>query len=155
MPRERDPFTNFERVRREIDELFGDLWTRAGFHRQAFRPRVDVYYCKGSPKAVVKADLAGVEIESVNLEVRGKTVVISGERRPRDSEGRVYQQIEIEYGPFLREIELGVDVDPERAEAIYQNGILRVELPLAEPTDKVRHVPISGAAKGSKGEDAA
>jgi len=155
MPKEGDSFANFERVRREIDELFGDLWARTGFHRHAFRPRVDVYYCKESSKAVVKADLAGVEIESIQLEVRGQTVVISGQRRPRDSEGRVYQQIEIEYGPFQREIELGVDVDPERAEAIYQNGILRIELPLADSSDKIRHVPISETTKPRAGGEAA
>jgi HSP20 family protein len=153
MTKQRDPFANFERVRREMDELFGDIWSRAGLRlRQAFRPRVDVYYSADSSVVVVKVELAGVEVGGVNLEVRGRSVVINGERRPRDSEGRTYQQIEIEYGPFHREIELRLDVDGERARATYEEGMLRVELPVLKRPTKTRQVPISDSAAGP-GED--
>src|SRR5437588_540455 len=78
-------FANFDRMRRQIDELFGDAWTRAGLapqRRPGFRPRVDVYYCGTErPKAVVKADLAGISAEDLNIEIRGRTLVISGERK--------------------------------------------------------------------------
>ena len=58
MPPERDLFANFERMRREIDELFGDVFERSGFvSRRGFSPRVDVYYCGDPPKAVVNVDL--------------------------------------------------------------------------------------------------
>jgi HSP20 family protein len=153
MAKERDLFANFERMRREIDELFGDVWSRAGLsprQRIGFRPHVDVYYCGEPSKAIVKADLAGVDVDNVRLEVKGRALVISGERRPRDTEGRVYQQIEIEHGPFVREIELGTDVDAEQAKATYEDGILRVELPLAERSEEPREVPISGVSDGGK-----
>jgi HSP20 family protein len=149
--KERDLFANFERMRREIDELFGDVWARAGLSpRQpaGFHPHVDVYYCGEPSKAIVKADLAGVDVDNVRLEVRGRVLVISGERRPRDTEGRVYQQIEIEHGPFVREIELGTDVDAQSARATYEDGILQVELPLAQTTEEPREVPISGVSDG-------
>lgn len=148
MSRTRDPFGNFERVRRQIDELFGDAWTRAGLapqRRTGFRPRVDVYYCGDErPKAVIKADIAGVSTEEINIEVRGRTLVISGERKARDAEGRVYQQIEVESGPFQREIQLGAEVIGEEARATYEDGILRIEVPLAAPGEG-RQVPISGS----------
>ncbi len=142
----KDPFANFERMRRQIDELFGDVWTRAGLspHRRAFSPRVDVYYCGEPPRAVVKADLAGVGIQDVNLEIRGRTLIISGERRTQDTEARMYQQIEIEHGPFRREIQLGVDVVAAQARATYEDGILRVELPVANSM-QARQVPISAS----------
>src|SRR2546423_10097360 len=139
MSRTRDPFANFERVRRQIDELFGDAWTRAGLsqRRAGFRPRVDVYYSGDErPKAVIKADLAGIATEDLNIEVRGRMLVITGERKARDAEGRVYQQIEIESGPFQREIQLGVEVVAEEARATYDDGVLRVEIPLATPGEK-------------------
>ena len=41
---ERDLFANFERMRREIDELFGDVFERTGFRGRGFSPSVDVYY---------------------------------------------------------------------------------------------------------------
>ena len=135
----RDPFANFERMRRQIDELFGDVWTRAGLspHRRAFSPRVDVYYCGDPPKAVVRVDLAGVALDDVNLEIRGRVLVISGQRKAHDTEGRVYQQLEVEQGPFRREIQLGADVIADQARATYEDGILRVELP-SRPTRRSR-----------------
>jgi HSP20 family protein len=69
--------------------------------------------------------------------------VIAGERPFQDTEGRVYQQVEIEAGPFRRVVELGTDVVAEEARASYEDGILRVELPLAGQV--TRQVPIEGA----------
>jgi HSP20 family protein len=139
MTRGRDTFAHLERMRQEIDDLFDDVWARAGFPRRqrgGFRPRVDVYYCgeTGEPsKAVVVAELPGIDVAGVSLEVRGRTLIISGERIHRDTEGRVYQQVEIEHGRFSREIALGTDVDAKQARATYEDGMLRIVLPLVRP----------------------
>jgi HSP20 family protein len=53
----------------------------------------------------------------------------------------VYQQLEIEHGPFRRVVALGVDVDADSANASYEDGMLTVELPLARPAP-TRSVPI-------------
>jgi HSP20 family protein len=145
MARQRDPFANFERMRREMDELFGSVWQRPALatrRGRGFSPRVDVYYCGEPPKAIVKADLSGIELSAVSLEVSGRELVISGERAIQETEGRVYQQVEIDTGPFRRVVELGADVEADSATATYRDGVLRVELPLAEPEDKTRRVPI-------------
>ena len=139
-------------MRRQIDELFGDFWTRTGLKRAGFTPRVDVYYCGEPPTAIVTADLAGIEIGDVNLEIKGRKLVISGERRTHDPEGRVYQQIEIEQGPFEREVELGIDVQADAAKATYEDGILRVELPLATGQDATQ-VRIGGPSSRSDRPD--
>lgn len=142
---QRDPFGNFARMRREMDQLFGDAWERAGYARRretGFSPKVDVYYCGDPKRAVVKADLAGVALDEVNLEITGRELVISGRRLARDREGRVYQQVEIDSGPFRRVVELQADVDPEQAKATYEDGILRVELPVRERARQARKVPI-------------
>ena len=133
---QRDLLVNFERMRREMDELFGDAVGRAGWRARrgaspASRPRVDVYYCGATSRAaVVKAELAGVDSDAVSLEVCGRELVISGERPVQETEGRVYQQVEIPAGPFRRVVELSADVVAERAQATYEDGVLRVELPL-------------------------
>ena len=62
-------------------------------------------------------ELPGVDPESVKLVVGERALAITGDRpRPR-AEGRVYQQMEIEYGPFRRVVRLPEDVDPELAKA--------------------------------------
>jgi HSP20 family protein len=145
MASERDLFANFERMRREIDELFGDVFDRPLAPRRTFTPEVDVYYCGKPPRAIVKVAIAGIDPEDVTLEIRGRTLVIAGERRAQEAEGRLYQQIEIGHGPFKRAIELGADVDAERASAGYDDGILRVEIPLAQSDESARRIQIEGA----------
>jgi HSP20 family protein len=140
---ERDLFANFERMRREMDELFGDVIGRTPLGpRRGFSPRVDVYYSGEPPRAVVKADLAGMEIDEIGLEIRGRQLLIAGERRAQQAEGRLYQQIEIEHGPFRRLVELGAEVEAGEARASYEDGMLAVEIPLARPEQTVRRVPI-------------
>jgi HSP20 family protein len=80
----------------------------------------------------------------VALEIRGRQLVISGERRAQEAEGRLYQQIEIAAGPFKRAIELSADVDAENASATYDDGILRIEVPLVQPADATRRIRIEG-----------
>jgi HSP20 family protein len=144
---QRDLFANFERMRREIDELFGDVFERqTGLRGRGFAPSVDVYYVDDPPRAVVRADLAGVEIGDVGLEIRGRQLLIAGERRPAQASGRLYQQIEIEHGPFRRIVELGADVVAEDARASYEDGVLEVEIPLARPDQTVRRVRIDEPA---------
>ena len=145
MASERDLFANFERMRREIDELFGDVFERTGLsQRRAFTPEVDVYYCGKPARAIVKVAIAGIDPDDVSLEVRGRQLVIAGERRAQEAEGRLYQQIEIAHGPFKRVVELSADVDTERASASYEDGILRIEVPLTHPQEPTRRIPIEG-----------
>ena len=143
MAPDRDLFANFERMRREMDELFGDFDRRlAPGRRGGFSPAVDVYYAADPPRAVVRADLAGVDPQDLALEIRGRELILSGRRRPSATkdEQRVYQQLEIEHGAFRRAIELGADVDSDRANASYEDGMLVVELPLTR--SPARSVPV-------------
>ncbi len=107
-----------------------------------FTPNVDVYYCGDPRRAIVKVDLAGVELSQVGIEVSGRHLAIAGERQVQETEGRVYQQIEIPSGHFRRVVELQVEVDAERASATYEEGILRIDLPLRDPSATTRQVPI-------------
>ena len=141
---ERDLFANFERMRREMDELFGDALERSlGARRAGFSPRVDVSYAGNPPRAIVTAELAGINPDELELEVRGRELVIAGHRGPvDDTEGRVFQQIEIEHGPFRRTVQLGAEVAADAAKATYHDGILRVELPLKQRDARTESVPV-------------
>ena len=142
---QRDLFADFARMRREMDQVMGDTWSRTRYvtrRSSGFSPNVDVYYCGEPQRAIVKVDLAGVELSEVGIEVSGRHLAIVGERQVQESEGRVYQQIEIPSGPFRRVVELQVEVDAERASATYEEGILRIDLPLRDPNETTRRVPI-------------
>jgi HSP20 family protein len=151
MSPERDLFANFERMRREMDELFGDVFERtglAGRGRGGFSPAVDVYYCGEPPRVVVKVDLAGIDPDRIALEVEGRELTIAGERAGQDAGDRVYQRMEIPRGPFRRVIPLGADVEGEKGRAVYEDGVLRIELPVARSEPRMRRVPVQ-APRGS------
>src|SRR4051812_15495998 len=135
-------------MRREMDELFGDVFDRgmAPIRRGGFSPAVDVYYTGDPPRAIVRADLAGVDPAGIALEIRGRELILSGRREPEPGDDRVYQQLEIEHGPFRRVVALGADVDANAADAAYEDGILTVELPLRRPAQP-RSVPIRGSER--------
>jgi HSP20 family protein len=146
---ERDLFANFERMRREVDELFGDVFERTGLSRRrgGFSPAVDVAYASDPPRAIVTAELAGVEMEQLELEIEGRTLILAGRRSQAAIEGDVYQQVEIERGLFRRVIELGRDVVADQAKARYEDGMLRVEVPLAVSGARARVVPIESPSE--------
>lgn len=126
-------------------DLFDIAWSRARYVQRrstGFSPNVDVYYCGEPQRAVVKVDLSGVSLSEVGIEVGGRHVAIVGERAMQETEGRVYQQIEIPSGAFRRVVELQVEVDAERATATYEDGVLQVELPLRDPDQTTHRVPI-------------
>ncbi len=137
--REGDLFANFERMRREMDELFGGVLDRGlggRVRRVGFEPAVDVFYETpdgGAERVVVQAELAGIDIAQVGLEIRGRELVLAGSRPAGDAEGRAYQQVEIGTGPFRRVVPLGAEVLVDEARATYHDGILRVELPVVAP----------------------
>jgi HSP20 family protein len=141
---ERDLFANFDRMRREMDELFGDVMARTGLSRRRLRfvPAVDVAYTSDPPRAIVTAELAGVTPDELELEIQGRKLILSGRREASAVEGDVYQRVEIERGSFSRVIELGADVRADEAKARYEEGMLMIELPLAQAETHPRSVPI-------------
>jgi HSP20 family protein len=138
---ESDLFANFERMRREMDELFGDVFGMAR-RRTGFMPAVDVAYAPDPPRAIVTAELAGIDPGEIEIEIEGRKLLLSGSRRVADSRTDVYQQVEIARGPFRRVVELGVEVRGQDAKAVYEDGMLRIELPLAHDPG-ARPVPIA------------
>ena len=121
-----------DELQREIQELFSDLWQVPRFSglRAGFRPHVDCY--RADDALTVLVELPGVDPAKVDLFVADGALYLAGERiRPRH-EGQVYQQMELDYGPFRRQVALGADVDVTRASATYEKGILTIVLPLAQ-----------------------
>ena len=128
----------------EIQELFADLWQVPRFSglRHGFRPECDCYRTEDPPTLHVVVELAGVDPGSVEVVATGKTLVVSGARERPSVAGAKYQAMEIEYGPFQRRLELGEEIDPATASAVYDRGMLKVTLPLAARASAEGTVPI-------------
>ena len=83
-----------------------------------------------------------MDVDEIALQIEGRKLFLAGRRGPAEPAGEVYQQIEIERGSFRRLIELGADVQADRVTARYEDGMLRVELPLVAQPDRRRAVEI-------------
>jgi len=130
MARER---RDLDDLRGEVEELFADLWQVPRFSglRHGFRPQCDCFRTEDPPALHVVLEVPAVDPGSIELVVSARSLLVAGARERPHVEGARYQQMEIEYGPFRRLIDLGADVDPDGATARYERGMLRIELPLA------------------------
>lgn len=121
-------------LRGEIQELFADLWQVprfSGMHPR-HRPQCDCFLLDGPRELHVVVELPGADPESVHISAVGGTLVVSGRRERPRVEGARYRHMEIEYGEFERRIELGENVDADKASAAYERGLLRIVLPLED-----------------------
>lgn len=135
------PRRDVDRLQGEIEELFRDLWQLPGFlgTRAGFRPPVDCFRTDDPAALTVVVELAGLDAESLRIDVADRELVVSGERQRPPGPVRHYQQMEIEYGAFERHVALSEPVDADAASAVYDAGLLTIVLPLAErPTSRER-----------------
>ena len=135
--------TDIERLHDEIQELIDDLWHLPRFvgGRRGFRPQVDCIRSEDPPELQIVVELSGVDPMSIQVVAADHVLVVAGERRRPEVSGR-YQQLEIEYGPFQRRIQLEDPVDPASATARFENGMLTVVLPIAEQAPQAERVSI-------------
>jgi HSP20 family protein len=134
---------NIDQLQREVQELFSELWQVPRFSglRAGFRPHVDCYRTEESLTVLV--ELPGVDPDAVDLHVADGRLSIAGTRQRPRYEGQVYQQMELDYGPFRRQVALDADVDVARADATYDRGILTIVLPLAQRPAKGERMVIA------------
>lgn len=152
----RDPFASF---RREMDRLFDDFFAPAeprsfaspGTAEHVMSPSIDIDETDQAYKLSV--ELPGIDPNDVELDLRDNTLTLRGEKRSERREGdggRRYT--ERSYGRFERTIALPTEVDAEKVEASYENGVLKVTLPKnAQARDKSRRIEIRGAGAGGQG----
>ena len=136
---------DIDRLRGELEELFNDVWRAPRFSaRRFYRPAVDCYRTSEPAQFVVLVELPGIDAADVHVIAADGWLHVSGERRrPRTGTGgHVYQQMEIDYGPFERRVQLAEDVEPQSGAASYEHGVLKIVFPIApRPTPRGR-VPI-------------
>jgi HSP20 family protein len=128
---------SFDRLRREMNELFEQAG--AGPRREGAFPPVNLY--ETSDGYVLTAELPGVESGDIELSVESNRVTLRGERKVEHPQDASLHRVERQAGVFRRTIELPVEVDAEKAEAVHRNGILMLRIPKA-PQHKPRQITV-------------
>ncbi len=108
----------------------------------SFAPRFEVHETDNAVE--LSAELPGLEEKDVEVRVTKDALTIQGEKRlesKKEGKGTLYT--ERSYGKFYRSMPLRWDVDRERVEATFKNGVLNINLPkTAAAKDDVRKVSI-------------
>ncbi len=135
-----DPFRDFDRL---TSQLLGAGWGTT--NRPAVMP-MDAW--RQGDEFVLEFDLPGVSRESIDIDVERNVVTIKAERVAGNGD---WQRLASErtHGQFSRQLVLGDNLDLERIDASYDNGVLRLVVPVAEKA-KPRKVEITGASAGDR-----
>ena len=118
----RKPVHTLIEARREV--LHAVSWQ---VRSSLWRPPTDIYETEES--FVIKAEIAGVREEDIEVAVEKNLLLISGNRSDAPEQRAYYHQMEIQSGKFEITAEIPVPVDVEKAGAVYKDGFLTVTLP--------------------------
>lgn len=137
-----DPFRELSAFHRDIDSLFRrSFGPWRGEEDVVFSPTVNAYvrgneYC-------VEAEIPGVDKKDLDVSVEGDVLTLRGERKlSRETREEDYFLRESQYGSFLRRLTLPEGVDTEKVNASYENGILKISMPIEQKAITGRHIEI-------------
>lgn len=131
------PFREMTPVQSRFNRLADQVW---GGRQESWLPAVDVFDFKDA--VVLKAELAGMDPDDIEIEVEDNVLTIKGERKfEQQVDDERYFRVERRFGSFRRSLALPQGVKADEILAGYDDGILTVTLPKAEE-EKPRRIEV-------------
>ncbi len=118
----------------DLDNVFEGLLrpTRRNFDGGSLVPAMDV--SETDHEYLVKAELPGVKKDDLEVSIQDGVLTVNAETKYENGQkenGRTIRQ-ERRYGKYVRSMRLGSEIDKEKVEAEYKDGVLSLRLPKAE-----------------------
>jgi len=114
-----------------IDRFFNESVGRSGGSAYSFVPKVDII--ENQKAFEIHLAVPGMNKEDFKVDLKENKLTISGERKfKEESEDRHYRSVETQYGAFSKTFVLPENVDGEKIEAKYVNGVLELLVPKDE-----------------------
>jgi HSP20 family protein len=140
-----DPVNALLNLQRELDRVFENpmLGFDFGLSGRGVYPPVNVFSNKDG--YVVKLEVPGLSPEKFTIEAHGRTLIISGKREAAvPQEGGSFHRRERSSGEFSRSLQLPAELDLEKADASYRDGMLTIHIPKKEEA-KPRQISVKAA----------
>ncbi|WKZ70819.1 MAG: Hsp20/alpha crystallin family protein [Melioribacteraceae bacterium] len=120
-----EPLRDFDRLSNQIEKYFND--TVSSLNQNTGLPKVDIY--ETEELLNVEVELPGVEKENIKLTLEDNILTLQGSKKSREIKDLVksFRQ-ERSFGTFKRSFTLPVDVDPDKVNAKFENGVLQISL---------------------------
>jgi len=133
------PFRELERMRREMDRLWESFFEERPRRKieesGEWGPSLDLSETKND--LIVKAEVPGIDPKGIDISLSNDVLTIKGEKKQEKEEKEEnYHFIERSYGAFSRSIRLPREVQSDKINASYKNGLLKVTLPKSEEAKK-------------------
>ena len=125
------PYQEIDTLQREMNRLFDGLMPATQRQQDAFMPAAELQ--ETETEIHLKLEVPGLEAKDLNVEVTADAVAISGERQSEtqnQENGRF--RSEFRYGKFQRVIPMPTQIDNQKVQAEYKDGILTLNLPKKE-----------------------
>jgi len=146
----RDRKNELTSLEHEMNRLFADFFGRPlglvrglwGDGEDRFLPPVDIK--ETDDKVIVEAELPGMDPKDLEIKIEGDTLMLRGERKSeKEDKTKGFHRVERSFGRFERQLELPAGADPEKVEANYRNGVLKIEIAKKEEAKrKTIHVNV-------------
>ena len=132
---------DFDRLDSKIEDMFRSMSPMFSLSERTWTPQMDMY--DTPDEIVVRAEIAGVDKENLEVEISSKALKFSGSRSELPCLGNTtYRLAEIQYGKFERILYLPSPVDTDKVSTSLTNGFLEIRLNKL-PRDVTHKIPIS------------
>ncbi len=127
-----DPFREFNTLQNQMNRLFRDSFGEPGREEAltttVFAPAVDVY--EDEHNITLKVEVPGIDEKDIDIRVENNTLTVHGERKfEKEEKEENFRRVERQYGSFTRTFTLPNTVDPDKVQADYDKGVLKIQLP--------------------------
>lgn len=147
LPTRFDEWNPFLVLRNEMDKVF-DNFSR-GFELEPFGKGINTFQPKvnivdSEKEITVSVEIPGMDEKDIDLSLTKDSLTIKGEKKEeKEEKGKNYHRMERSYGSFSRTLPLPVEINTEKAEASYKQGVLTILLPKTEKAVKeTKKIPI-------------
>ncbi|NVN92674.1 MAG: Hsp20/alpha crystallin family protein [Desulfuromonadales bacterium] len=138
----------------DMERLFDDF-----LHRRFFAPSwvprlkfpeltdvstsIDMFEEGG--ELIIKAEMPGLKKDEISIDFSGDVITISGEKKAEEkTERKDFYRVERSFGSFNRKIRLPVEIQVDKAQASYTDGLLEIRMPKSETEkEKVRKIEVT------------
>lgn len=147
-----DPFREVVSLSDAVNSLLRESFVRPGAGMSGGLAALPLDVVENENEFVVRASLPGIKPEDVQITVHGDTLTIRGEQKAEEEKkGETWHLRERRLGAFQRSLALNTPIDPDKADAKFEHGVLTLTLPKSERA-KPRQIKVGGAGAAEPGK---
>jgi HSP20 family protein len=141
-----EPFRDLTGLQDRMNRMFEDVIARPrrGGEQEdltagQWAPPVDIF--ETAESIVIRVEVPGIDQQALDVEIKEHSLIVQGDRRFEEVEGRNYHRVERSYGTFRRVFSLPMMVRQDQIQAVLKNGVLEITL-LKEEKAKPKRVQV-------------